>query len=198
MSRFEEDFEGWGAYAAATAGRPPRPLLRRALRHVAARRTALDLGAGALSDSEFLLGEGFEMVTALDAEPVAQTKAASFPAERFQYVISRFEAFDYPVGRYDLVNAQYALPFIPRAHFGSIFGRILNSLRQGGILTGQLFGDRDEWASSPDIAFHSLGEARSLLAGMEILEFEEEDEDGQIASGRPKHWHAFHIIARRP
>jgi hypothetical protein len=29
------------------------------------------------------------------------------------------------------------------------------------------------------------------------LRIQEEDEDGQTASGTPKHWHVFHIIAQR-
>jgi tellurite methyltransferase len=29
-------------------------------------------------------------------------------------------------------------------------------------------------------------------------EFEEEDEDGATALGTQKHWHVYHIVARKP
>jgi len=36
------------------------------------------------------------------------------------------------------------------------------------------------------------------MQGLEIVEFREEDLDSHVADGSPKHWHAFHIIARKP
>lgn len=38
---------------------------------------------------------------------------------------------------------------------------------------------------------------RALFEGLEIMSFNEEDEDGQADSG-PKHWPVFDVIARQP
>jgi len=39
--------------------------------------------------------------------------------------------------------------------------------------------------------------AEERLLGLEVLEIVEEDVDGHVADGSPKHWHAFHILARK-
>lgn len=194
---FADNFTGWYDYAERYRYRPPRPLLQRAVPLVSHRSTALDVGSGRLNDSRFLLECGFA-VTALDGEPIAQTVADTLPSERLSYVISRFERFAFPVAAFDLVSAQYALPFVPPEHYAAVFAALLAALKPGGIVTGQFFGDRDDWAGTPAMTFHTAAEARALLAPLTVLEFTEEDDPGsQTLSGQAKHWHLFHFIARR-
>lgn len=198
MGKFEDSFEGWYKYAERAAGKPPRPLLVDAVGLAEGRQAALDIGAGALNDAIYLLEAGFAQVTALDAEPIANDIAARLPAERFAYVIARFEDFAFPVDRYDLLNAQYALPFIAPQQFDRVFGAILASLKPGGILTGQLFGDRDDWAGTAGMSFHTIETAQTLLSPLEILSFREEDDPhSQTLSRTSKHWHLYHFIALR-
>lgn len=52
---------------------------------------------------------------------------------------------------------------------------------------------RDTW-----VRLWTLEQAHAQLAGLEIIEFEEEDQDGMTARGEAKHWHVYHIIARHP
>lgn len=47
------------------------------------------------------------------------------------------------------------------------------------------------------MTFHTKKEAEKLLSGMEILEFTEEEKDDKPVVGDLKHWHVFHIIARK-
>lgn len=190
--------ETWRIFYEKTKNRPPREILVRALASVAHRGTALDLGAGALNETRYLLGEGFAHVTAVDSAPMAAEIAATLAAPGFTYAISRFEELDFPEAEYDLVNALYALPFIAPADFDRVFRSMLGALRPGGVLCLILFGDHDEWASNPTMTFHTRAEAEGLLSGMTIVEFVEEDADGTTARGEPKHWHAFHIIAVTP
>ena len=83
--------DGWRDYYRNTRARPPRPLTLKALPHVPSRNQALDLGAGALNDSRYLLAEGFAHVTALDQTPVA-AEATVFTWEGlFQAMISHQE-----------------------------------------------------------------------------------------------------------
>ena len=198
MASFSESFQGWDKYVENSKGQPPRELLGRALQFVPERGSAIDVGAGALNDTRFLLDEGFVSVTALDSAPIAQDIADTMPAKRFRYVISTFEAFDFPVAAYDLVNAQYALPFVRPDHYDRVFAAVLATLRPGGIFTGQFFGDRDDWAGTPNMTFHSRSSALQLLAPLTLIEFTEEDDPASTTlSGQPKHWHLFHFIARR-
>lgn len=194
----ERTFERWYRYAESARNQPPRPLLVEATGLLTARDAAIDIGSGALNDARFLLEAGFSQVTALDGAPIAQATADTLPADRFTYVISRFEDHTFPVEAYDLVSAQYALPFIPPDHFDRQFAAILASLRPQGILVGQLFGDRDEWVGLPGMTFHSAAAAQALLAPLNVLAFREEDDpNGQTLRGGAKHWHLFDVIARR-
>ena len=83
------------------------------------------------------------------------------------------------------------------------------SLPSRGRFCGQLFGDRDEWASVPvtltvewtpprnAMTFLTRREIDDLLGDYAIEELIEIDEDGPTATGPDKHWHLFHIIARK-
>jgi tellurite methyltransferase len=137
-------------------------------------------------------------VLAIDAQPEAierlRRRAAAMPGLETQ--VASFEQADWPEA--DLVNAGFALPFCPPDLFETVWSRVLGSLRPGGRFSGHLFGDRDEWVGTRNMTFHTRDEALALLAGLELERFDEEDEDGKTALGGPKHWHVFHVIARRP
>ena len=198
MAGFSEHFEGWDKYAEKAKGKPPRELLRRALAFADRRDAAIDLGAGALNDVKLLLNEGFASVIALDSAPIAEDVASTLPPDRFRYVISRFEDFQFPLGAYDLVNAQFALPFIHPDHFERVFAAILAALKPGGVFTGQFFGNFDDWYGTPNMTFHTVAQARQALSSLRPLEFEEYDEPSSATlNGKPKHWHYFDFIARK-
>lgn len=188
----------WQSYFERTKDNPPRALLVAALPFVTRRDAALDLGAGALNDSRYLLEQGFRHVTAIDNDPVAQAVAKTFPKDRFTYGIASFEHFAFPENAYDLVNAQFSLPFIRPDRFDAVLGKILRALRPSGIFTGQLFGDRDTWnAPGRNMTFHTHEEATRLLSTLEMLRFEEEEKEGSTALGEQKHWHILHFIAKK-
>jgi SAM-dependent methyltransferase len=184
-------------FADLTRDQGPRPLLVEAVGLVEEKRAALDLGAGALNESRYMLESGFGHVIAIDREPIAKKHLKGFPPDRFEYRVAMFEDFGFPEQAFDLVNAQYSLPFIAADQFLRVFVAIRQSLRPGGIFAGQLFGDRDEWASNARMSFHAVHEARALFSGMKLVSFEEEEADGKTARGTFKHWHVFHVIARQ-
>ncbi|MGD1003073.1 MAG: class I SAM-dependent methyltransferase [Minisyncoccia bacterium] len=194
-----ESTDNWLEYFEKTKGRNPRPLLTEALQFVKDRDEALDLGASALNETKYLLKEGFKHVTAIDIQPVARKLAETIPREKLSYIISSFDTFDFPLSFYDLVNAGYSLPFSSPRTFDAMFDRLQKSLKVGGVFTGQLFGERDEWnVSSRNMTFHTKEEAAKLFSKMDILKFieEEKDQPTVITSGIPKHWHIFHVIAK--
>ncbi len=189
--------DGWDAYYENSLKFPPRPLLVRALPLVGTKELALELGSGAFNDVKYLLQQGFERVIAIDMRPFAQTIADTFPRDRLDYVITRFEDYKFPGGAFDIVNAQYSLPFIVPGKFSAVFASAIASLKPGGVITGQLFGDRDGWSGDKDRNFHTADSCQALLAGLDVLHYVEEEEDQPTAAGHMKHWHVFHFIARR-
>ncbi len=190
----------WGQFYSFTKDSPPWPLLMRAAALAPSGGRALDLGAGAGRDTRYLLGQGFQ-VTAVDAEPRSVTLLAALPQDHLQVVESSFEDFDFASATYDLISAQYALPFMPRERFATVFGQLKAALAPSGVFAGQFFGVHDQW-NGPERAhamtFLTRAETEDLLSDLDVIELTEEDADGHKADGSPKHWHIFHILARRP
>lgn len=190
-------WKSWYQFAELTKNKPPRKLLVKALPFVKERNLALDLGAGALNDSTYLLDEKFEHVIAVDKEPVALDISKNLPPDRFTYEISGLESYNFDKEAADLITAQYTLPFISTNSFEQVWENIAECLKEEGVFTGQLFGDRDEWFGNESMTFHNRGEAQRLLGYFEILDLEEEEQDKPTAAGIMKHWHVFHFILRK-
>lgn len=196
----------WVRYYDAVAGRPPRDTLLRALAAIEAEggpapgALALDLGAGEGRDAVELLRRGYRVI-AIDVEPRAFERLRARPdlvrPEALETVVGRFEAIDLPVA--DLINASFSLPFCPPAHFPTLWRRIVAALKPGGRFAGQLLGVRDDWAMDREgVTAFEREAARALLADLAIEHFEEEESDSATATGRPKHWHLFHVVAKKP
>ena len=186
----------FASYIEARRFDPPRPLLIKAAALAERREHALDAGAGALNATKYLLSAGFERVTALDASPHAQKIAKELPREQVTFVLVRFQDVAFPENSYDLVNAEFSLPFIDRENFTPVFAKLLKSVKSGGIFTGQLFGTHDSWnVENSGMSFHTRAEVEKLFCGFELHQLEEEDHPGTTKLGEPKHWHIFHIIA---
>jgi tellurite methyltransferase len=196
----------WSRYYDA-AGEQPRETLLFALERFDAeagakgrRLFAVDLGCGTGRDTVELLQRGWR-VLAIDAEAEAIQRLLRRGDLRFgsrarlHTQIARFEDARWPEA--DLINSSYALPFCPPNQFSAVWDRIVASLRPGGRFSGHLFGGRDGWATQPDMSFQTRQDAEMLLRGLEVEHFDEVEEDGKTAVGDPKHWHLFHVVARK-
>ncbi|MFG0251484.1 MAG: class I SAM-dependent methyltransferase, partial [Phycisphaerales bacterium JB038] len=130
----------------------------------------------------------------------AAAKAAGV-ADRVMLSQAAFERFDFPES-YDAVYSGFSLPFCPESEFEDIWWRLRDSLKPGGVLAFQLFGDRDGWANCPehadDACFHSRAQVERFLEGTERLFDDEVEKDGHTALGEAKYWHVFHLIVRQP
>jgi tellurite methyltransferase len=194
----------WTRYYEA-GGTEPRPTLLEALRRFEEdeprERVAVDLGCGTGRDTVELLRRGWS-VLALDATDeaierlLARDDLSSEDRRRLQTRVARFERADWPAA--DLVNSSFALPFCRPGDFPAVWERIERSLRAGGRFSGQLFGDRDGWSGEGDMTFHSRSELETLLSRFEVELLDEIEEDGETAVGDAKHWHLYHVVARRP
>jgi tellurite methyltransferase len=205
--------QGWTRYYDA-AGVDPRPTVLAALerfdRESPGARFAVDLGCGTGRDTLELLRRGWR-VLAIDsqAEAIERLRAQADldgASDRLETLTASFETANWPDA--DLVNASFALPFTAPETFDSVWQRLTSSLRLGGRFCGQLFGERDEWVSSPPTAsgdwssppamtFHSRADVDRLLGDFDVEQLEEIEEDGTTAVGDPKHWHLFHVVARK-
>src|SRR5262245_27152228 len=163
----------WPQYFRALAHLPARETLTRAIAlfesEGKADRHAVDVGCGDGRDVVELLRRGWR-VTAIDGHPEAFERLVSRPdlphQDRLMTVQAAFEGLKLP--KADLVNASFALPFCAPAHFPALWQQVVGSLGRGGRFAGQLFGDRDDWASMPDRTHHSADQIRALLSGFEL------------------------------
>jgi tellurite methyltransferase len=197
----ENRSERWRRYYVKTDGRPPRETLLFALARFDAEAgpgQAVDLGCGGGRDTIEMLRRGWS-VLAIDEEPQAIAALEARPGIGADGCLetrrARFDETTWPTA--DLVNSSFALPLCPRARFPALWRRIWSFLRPGGRFSGQLFGDRDSWMGDPGMTHMSRAEAEALLVGLEVEMFREEEEDAVTPRGRPKHWHVFHIVARK-
>jgi SAM-dependent methyltransferase len=192
----------WAAYYEKLRDRPPRKTLVRALDLFGtppANALAVDLGCGDGRDIVELLRRGWSVV-AVDSEPEALKRLAArnLPgAERITPVVARMEDVPLPIGVH-LVNSSFAMPLCEQAKFHELWTRIREALPSGGRFSGQWYGPRDTWFGRSGMAFVSRDEAMAMLKGLDVEMFEEEEDDGVTPRGKPKHWHIFHIVARKP
>lgn len=189
----------WQKYVDGTKSKPPRKLLINALNICnPVLDNALDLGAGALNDTKFLIESGFKNVTAIDIEKYAEDVYIEWDNDKVTYIDSTFDNYEFPKNNFDLINAQYALPFNPKNTFNKNFEKLKGSLKQNGLFIGQFFGDRDDWnKNDEDMTFHTKNLALEAISDLDIILFQEEEKDEKTLDGNNKHWHIFNIIAKK-
>lgn len=197
--------EDWPGYFDAVAGKPPRETLLLAIKAFEDEgvtrfpRVAVDLGAGEGRDTAELLRRGWR-VAAIDAHPESIRRIWERPdlvnADRLTTTNSTYEECMIPAC--DLLNAAYALPFCNPAFFEAVWKKIGGAVRSGGRFSGQFFGDRDTWASIPGRSHQTEAQVRAMLGGWEVEHFQIEENDKPDAGGTMKHWHIFHVVARKP
>jgi SAM-dependent methyltransferase len=191
-------------YYKATRGGAPRRTLLAALdafdRERGAPGLAVDLGCGTGRDAVELLRRGWR-VFAVDAEAEALAGLAARPETqaaggRIEARLARFESLALPAA--DLVNSSFALFMCPADAFPALWRRIREALAPGGRFAGQLLGPNDSWAARrPATTTLSRPSLDAMLEGLVVEKLEEEETDAVTPRGEAKHWHLFHIVARR-
>lgn len=214
----------WTPYFDAMAGTPARETCLRALDlfdaergggrvagHVAgtcpchpnAIGVALDFGCGEGRDAREMVSRGW-CVLAVDSSAEAIRRVIAGTPEPLLGLlktgVETFEEMPLPPGMFDLVVASFSIPHCDPRDFPGLWGRIVATLRPGGRFAGQFFGPHDSWAVHPDgvtRTFHTRQEVESMFKDFEIEHLEEVDRPGCNAMGEPKHWHVFHVVARK-
>ncbi len=189
-----ETWHRWGRYF-RLAGLDPRPTLLDAVERIPVPGLAVDLGAGTGRDTAELLRRGW-CVIAIDGqqEAIDRIRALVGHDEKLETRVSRFEDASWP--QCDLLNASFSLPFTDPDAFPALWQRIVDSIVPGGRFSGQLFGEQDDWART-GLLVKTRAEVEALLAPFEVELFDEFDGEGATAIGKTKHWHVFHLVARK-
>lgn len=192
----------WTAYYEQHRARPASSLLRTALglaSNPESIKKAVDLGCGSGIETRALLQAGWD-VLAIDQEPAAiemvHAIGLDHPAVKLETATERFESLE-SLPPSSLIHAGMSLPFCHPERFEKFWSVVVSALLPGGIFVGQLFGDKDDWASDPARTFHSESEARALFEAFCLKTFEIQQYDGPSMRGR-KHWHRFDVIALKP
>lgn len=194
---------GWAAYYRQLRDRPPRRTLLAALDRFDTSRPAsslaIDLGCGDGRDIVEILRRDWKVI-AVDSEPEAlrQLAARGLPGpERLTPVLARLEDVPLPPGVL-LVNSSFAMPLCEPDRFRDLWARIRHALPAGGRFSGQWYGVRDSWHGRSAMTFLERADAMTMLRGLDVEMFEEEEADGVTPRGNAKHWHIFHVVARQP
>jgi SAM-dependent methyltransferase len=184
-------------YLDATKGRPPRETLLVALDRAETPGFAVDLGCGDGRDTVEMLRRGWR-VLAIDSEPEAIRRLAAREdlenRENLTTLCAAMEDAKWEAA--DLVNSSFALPFVAPERFPSFWQRLIDSIREGGRFSGQLFGPNDDWAGT-GLTIVTRGALDAFFAAFEFERLDEEDADGTTGPGAKKHWHIFHIVAKK-
>jgi len=96
-----------------------------------------------------------------------------------------------------LFNSSFTLPFCQPEAFPALWRRIVASLDVGGVFAGQFFGPADSFCQEGLALSHTEADVKALLVDFDIVSWKEVNEPGQDAMSLPKHWHVFHVVARR-
>ena len=195
----------WPRYYEKTGKRPPRETLLFALNEFEKHSLkgddtplAIDLGCGNGRDTVEMLKRGWR-VLAIDAESSAiEGISARIKEEKKKFLetkICRFESVLLPKSQ--LINSSFALPLVSPIDFPNLWKKILDALLPEGLVSCQLYGERDSWFGDPTITFLSRSDIDALLSPLQLEYFREEEEDSTTPRGIQKHWHIYHIVARR-
>lgn len=161
---------------------------------------AVDLGSGTGRHTLFLLSKGWK-VLAIDKEQRAidflLNQINEEQKTNLDILVDTFSNMVFP-SNLRLIIASLSLPFCDPKDFQVCWEKIVESLSVGGRFSGHFFGERDQWANSPDMTFHTEEQFRKLFEDRFVIEYLQ-IEEGRFpkADGEMKQWHRFHVVAKK-
>lgn len=197
ISKKEEDpQEVWSRYFAVTESLPAHAIFDSLEPYLPPSGKAIDLGCGGGRGTLRLLDHGLDVVAVDVSEEALSYLRPKIPAaSNVELICSSFTDLD--LDSYDVVVACFTLFFMPPAEFDAFWPRVVSSMKPSGIFAGQFLGVNDSW-NERGFTVHDREGVDELLSDLDVLMLKEEERDGETALGEPKHWHVFHVIARRP
>ncbi len=198
-----------GNYYQASFGKPANAVTLKAIelfgKDEKSKVQALDLGCGEGRDTIALLKRGWQVV-AVDKKSQAfhwlnRHEAVQDHADSLICVEMSFEDLiisNLPVDSFDLIIANWSLPFCSKKHFSSVWQKLISHTKIGGRFAGNFFGKNHSWnLERPWLVFLDKTEVLNLFDSFAIEEFEEIEYDELSACGEEVHWHTYSVIAKR-
>ncbi len=193
--------DGWDGYYDVIGGEHSSALEKAVREYGKDKGYALDIGAGNLRDTKFLLHEGFK-VTAVDPSPGSVAAAQKIDDPNFTMFQGFAGAYPFPENHFSIINAQQILFHFPKAKFDFIMEKIQSSLTSGGILCANFLGENDTWNSpEKNMTITPAKDLPEILKGFEIVYIKEHERDQtpEFAKGKgdvkPRHEHQVVVIA---
>lgn len=185
----------WSRYFAATSDNPVHPIFESLEPFLPDEGDAIDLGCGAGRGTMWLLEHGLH-VDAVDIseEGLAYLKNKLPEDADARLICSSFQ--DLELSSYDVVVACFTLFFLPPDDFRRFWTDVVNAIKPGGLFAGQFLGVNDSWRER-DFTTHDRGQVDELLRDFKVIQLNEEERDGETALKEQKHWHIFHVVARK-
>lgn len=199
QAHITKDYD-WADFYKALDSKPPRKTLIEALDRIGETKgLAVDLGCGNGNDTMELLSRGW-CVLAIDASAESIKRVVDrTPVDLKDNLVTAQKAFEELtyLPPCEFVYAGFALPFCKPSDYNRLWDMIVGAIKPTGWFAGQFFGIRDEWSNNSDMTFHTVEQVRDLLSAFHVRWLLEVDEDATTATGTPKHWHAFSVVARK-
>lgn len=156
----------------------------------------LDLGCGTGSEPAFAAESGFT-VTAVDRNPLTEE------VPNITFVQSLIEDFVIEEGKYDVIFADNALPFLTKDNAKKVLIDASSKIKPDGTMSFTLFGANDAWAKDENMSskmnFWDREEAYSFVKGLNLPVYRTDDEEGfaPTMKGEIKYWHIFKFILKK-
>lgn len=162
---------------------------------------ALDIAAGNMRDTKYLLHEGFT-VTAIDPSPASVEIAEKLQNKNLTMVQEVLGRWNFPEDHFSLINAQNILFHFTPESFPRVIANIKKSLKKGGVLCANFIGPNDSW-NNPDkhVTILTREQLEDVFLDFDIKEVHETEEDtdpekvAKVGGKVNKHWHFFAVIA---
>jgi SAM-dependent methyltransferase len=192
----------WGKYYELVKDASHSGVLEKAIEQYAPQEGyALDMGAGNLRDTKYLLQKGYT-VTAIDSSPLSIQMAQNLDNPNLEMFGDVVGNYSFPPEHFSIVNAQGLLFHFQKPRFLFLIQKIYETLKKGGVLSANFIGEKHSWnyeATSKTIV--NKKELEEILEGFEIVflkEFEEDESEETVkikGKEKPTHWHAINVIA---
>lgn len=153
--------------------------------------SVVDLGCGSGNETVYFVRKG-KKVTAVDStlnEEYILDRLKKSEKENVTLVEKPFEELELP--KCDAVFSSFSLPFCSREKFSGLWREIEEVLPKGGIVAGNLFGERCFFKDSRDVNIHTESQVKELLKGYDIVKWKEQEYDREDG----KHWHYYDFVA---
>ncbi len=160
-------------YNERTINKRPKPELIEFVKNVEHGK-ACELGPGSGTSTIFLLENNWQVTSYdinMNSKECIESRISESEKEKFKFVRSKFENIELEKDN-DLIVAFNSLPFCKKEYFESFFEKVANSIKPGGYLIGNLFGNRHAY-NTPDskMTFHTREEIENLLKKYFIVDF---------------------------